>query len=200
MRDMVALNGKEPNMTTDNNTNQEKIHKIRMVIGVLIAIVSIMGIATQGNKGGTSTPAVVSAMTATTQGQVTDVSGDVGHRIYEVAFTDSTRNRHTVTTIANSDDEYSKGDFVEVSYDPSNPDGGCKIKRATVKIDRLIEQAEGTDPSKNDSSNSSSSSKPTIAQRWLEQELDDTSEDRDALSEINRISREQYAPRRTETR
>lgn len=174
-------------MATQSYAEREKTRKIRTAFGVVAAILSFVAIAAQSNNDKEPTPAAVTSMTATAQGQITDVAGDVGHRRYEVAFNDSRRNRHTVTTSANGADEYMRGDFVEISYDPNNPDGGCKIKRATVKVDSLIDQAEGGSSSttgSGSSSGSASSSGSTMAQRWLNQEHDEDDKDRDTISEI----------------
>lgn len=140
---------------------------------------------------GTPTPSAISSMTTTAQGQVTGGSGDVGHHIYEVAFTDAKGDRHTAMSVANGSDEYSMGDFVKVSYDPANPDGGCRIERATIRVDGLIEQAERGSSSGTDGDRQSGkpSSGTTLAQRFLEREVDDDG-DGDILSELSHLGRE----------
>lgn len=159
---------------------RQKVRKVRTGFGIAAAILTFVIAASQGSKE-PAKPAAVSAMTATTQGQVTGVSGDVGHRMYEVAFTDGKSDRHTATAYKNQTDEYSRGDFVEVVYDPSNPDGGCQIKRILVDAGALVDQAEGN----GGSSGGSSSGGSTIAQQLLDKGNDD-GEGRDVLSELSR--------------
>lgn len=56
----------------------------------------------------------------------------------------SHNKRHAVIARDNAQDAYSKGDFVEISYDSANPDGGCKVKRIIYNVGNLVSQAEGS--------------------------------------------------------
>lgn len=177
--------------TTGTDTGIDKAYKnvrfVKGLVGCALALATFAGLASQNNQQ-SQQPASVTDMTAISRGQVIQVVETSYGYQYKVRYTDEDSKGHTVMASGTDDMQtYQMADFVEVRYDPTNPDGGCDIVRSVYSVADVVEQnvapedvggtgdatagttGSGAGSSDSPSSSSGSGSRKTMADRLLEE-------------------------------